>query len=85
MVQPSDRETLPQPRLHEVCATSEVGVHTTPRDPVAKRTIQPSLCSGPQLYMAMASQSKRRIRNTNQDVVFPLASKKRNLATICHS
>jgi hypothetical protein len=47
MVRPSDREMLPHPKLQEVCATTEVGVRTTPGDPVAQRTVQPSQCNGP--------------------------------------
>jgi hypothetical protein len=39
----------------------------------------------PQLYVAMASLSKQRIRDTNQDVIFLLSSEKRDPATICHS
>jgi hypothetical protein len=35
-VQPSDQKTLPHPDLQEVCATSEVGVRTTPRDPITQ-------------------------------------------------
>jgi hypothetical protein len=57
-IQPSDRETLPHPDLQEVRAISKVGVRTTPRDPIAQRTVQPSQCSGPQLYVAMVSHSK---------------------------
>jgi hypothetical protein len=58
IVWPSDREMLPHPNLQEVRTTSEVGVWTTPVDPVAQRTVQPSQCSGPQLYVSMASHSK---------------------------
>jgi hypothetical protein len=85
VVRPSDREMLPQPDLYELCAPSKVGAQTTPRDPVAHRTVQPSKYSSLQLYVAMASHSKWRIRRTNQDVVFLLPSKKRNQVTICRS
>jgi hypothetical protein len=39
----------------------------------------------PQLYVAITSHSKRRIRSTNQDMMFLLPSEKRNPTTICHS
>jgi hypothetical protein len=69
-VWPSDRETLPQPLLKTLSHSERYNQ---------------AGATDPQLYVVMASHSKRRIGSTNQDVVFLLPSEKRNSATICHS